>query len=85
MQENTVTGFEVLENQAVFSVIVNGRLTAIETNVSDIPAGTPLSQTEEFTVDGDIITVAGVTLNTSEVEIITPQERIEEFQRRIQR
>lgn len=75
MQENQVTGFEVLEDHLVFSVIVNNTAYALEIDTSSVASGTQLTRTGNFSVDGDILTVAGVTLNLAEVEIITPEER----------
>lgn len=80
MQENTVIGFEVIENEIAFSVILeSGARQALDIDTSSVPNGMQLTAVEDFTVDGDVITVAGITLNTNEVEITTPEERLEQF------
>jgi hypothetical protein len=85
MQENTVTGFEVIENQIVLSVILEGGARqALDVDTSSIQSGTQLSAVEEFSVNGDIITVAGIILNTEEVEITTPEERLEQLTQQTQ-
>lgn len=75
MQENKVTEFEVLENSLVFSAIVNSTAYSLETDTSRVASGIKLTRTSDFSIDGDILTVAGITLNLAEVEIITPKER----------
>lgn len=77
MQENTVTGFEVIENQVAFSVITNGVYTALDTDTSNIPNGTKLSVVEDFTVDNDIVSVAGINIDSNEVEVRVPEDRNE--------
>jgi hypothetical protein len=80
MQENTVKGFEVIENQIAISVILeSGARHALDVDTSSIPNGTRLTVVENFSVDDGIITVAGITLNTEEVEITTPEERLEQL------
>jgi Tfp pilus assembly protein PilN len=80
MQENAVTGFEVVENEIAFSVILeSGARQALKVDTSSVPNGTQLTAVEDFTVDGDTLTVAGITLNTDEVEITTPEERLEQL------
>jgi hypothetical protein len=80
MQENTVVGFEVLENQVAFSVILEGGVRqALDVDTANIANGTPLTAVEDFTVSGDIITVAGITINTEQVEITTAEERLEQL------
>jgi len=80
MQENTVIGFEVIENEIAFSAILeSGSRQALDVDTSSIPNGTQLTAVEDFTVDGDVITVAGITLNTEEVEITTPEERLDQL------
>jgi hypothetical protein len=85
MQENTITGFEVIENQIALSVILEGGVRqALDVDTSSIQSGTQLYAVEEFSVNGDIITVAGIILNTEEVEITTPEERLEQLTQQTQ-
>ena len=72
MQENTVTGFEVIENEIVFSVILeNGVRQALEVDTSNVPSGTQLATVTDFVIDGDVVTVAGINLNTDEVAVFS--------------
>ena len=79
MQENAVTAFEVLENELVFSAIVGGSAQALSVDTSSVPNGTPLEIVEDFEVDGDTLTVAGITLNLNDVEILTFEEQLEQM------
>jgi hypothetical protein len=75
MQENTVTGFEVIENEIAFSVILeSGARQSLNVDTSDVPNGTQLSTVTDFTINGDVITVAGITINTEEVEVFSNQD-----------
>ena len=79
MQENIVTAFEVIENQIALSAVVADKYQALNVDTSNIVAGMQLTLTENFIVNGDIITVAGITINTNEVEITTAEERLEKL------
>lgn len=75
LQENTVTGFEVIPNQIALSVITDSTRQALAVDTSNIPSGTQLTVAEDFEVDGDTVRVAGITLDASEVEILETEDR----------
>lgn len=70
MQENTVTAFEVVSDVLILNAEVNGAEYGLDVDTSNIPFGTMLERVEEFTVDGDILTVAGLTLNTVTTNVL---------------
>jgi hypothetical protein len=73
MQENTVTGFEVIENNVAVSVILeSGARQALAVDTSSIPGGTQLTAITSFQINDDILTVAGITLDTNVVEVAMP-------------
>lgn len=78
MQENTVTAFEVVPEVLILNVEVGDTEYALDVDTSEIQFGTMLERVEDFTVDGDIITVSGLTLNTSTTYVLgiteTPSE-----------
>lgn len=70
MQENVVTAFEVVPEVLILNVEVDGTEYALDVDTSNIPFGTMLERVEDFTVDGDILTVAGLALNTSTTNVL---------------
>lgn len=78
MQENVVTAFEVVPEVLILNVEVDQTEYALDVDTSEIQFGTMLERVEYFTVDGDILTVAGLTLNTSTTYVLgipeTPSE-----------
>ena len=76
IEEKTITGFEVIENQIAISIFIDKVPYALNNDTSQIIAGTPLTTVENFQINGDIITVAGIQINTNEIEILTPEEAL---------
>ena len=78
MQENVVTAFEVVPEVLILNVEVDQTEYALDVDTSEIQFGTMLERVEDFTVDGDTLTVAGLTLNTSTTYVLgipeTPSE-----------
>jgi hypothetical protein len=78
MEENTVTAFDVVPEVLILNVEVDGTEYALDVDTSEIPFGTMLERVEDFTVDGDILTVAGLTLNTSTTNVLGLPETLSE-------
>lgn len=70
MQENQVTAFEVVPNVLILNVAVGQVEYGLDVDTSEIPFGTQLQTVEEFTVDGDILTVGNLTLNTEQTTLL---------------
>lgn len=70
MQQNPVSGFEVIENVLAINVISNGVCTELSVDTSNIEAGTKLKTVNEFVVDGDMVYVAGITIDASKVQVM---------------
>ena len=70
MQENPVSGFEVVENVLALSVVSGGVCTELDVDTSNIEAGTKLKTVNEFVVDGDMVYVAGITIDASKVQVM---------------
>lgn len=70
MQENQVTAFEVVPNVLILNVAVGQVEYGLDVDTSEIQFGTQLQTVEEFTVDGDILTVGNLTLNTEQTNLL---------------
>ena len=69
MQENTITGFDVVEGQLIISVNTDNSSTGLDVDTSAIVGGTPVKTVTDYSVDGDVLTVDGLTLNVAETNI----------------
>ena len=78
MQENVVTAFEVVPEVLILNVEVDQTEYALDVDTSEIQFGTMLERVEDFTVDGDTLTVAGLTLNTSTTYVLGIPENLPE-------
>ena len=70
MQENQVTAFEVVPNVLILNVAVGQIEYGLDVDTSEIQFGTQLQMVEEFTVEGDILTVGNLTLNTEQTNLL---------------
>lgn len=66
LQENTVTSFEVADGLAIMNVMVGPTPYGIDVGLSNVPGGTQLTNVDNWTLENDILTVAGLTLNTND-------------------
>ena len=68
IEEKNVTGFETVSN-LILNVVVGEERYQLDADTSQLQAGTQLSLVETFTIDGDLLTVDGITVNTTEVNV----------------
>ena len=68
IQQKNVTGFETVSN-LILNVVVDEERYQLDTDTSQLQAGTQLSLVETFTIDGDLLTVDSITVNTTEVNV----------------
>jgi hypothetical protein len=72
LQDKTLTAVELIDydyNQ-VINVYVDGAGYGLAIDTSNIPAGTPLTYTTEFTLEGDILSVSDFSINTNDVNML---------------
>jgi hypothetical protein len=72
LKDKTLTAVELIDfdfNQ-IINVYVDGAGYGLNIDTSNIPAGTPLTYTTEFTLDGDILSVSDFSINTNDVEML---------------
>ena len=74
LQENNVTGFETISGVIVMNVLVGDTSYAIDVDTSNILGGTSLTRTEQWTIENDILTVDGISLNINETNMISPMD-----------
>ena len=72
LQDKTLTAVELIDfdyNQ-VINVYVDGAGYGLDIDTSNISAGTPLTYTTDFTLDGDILSVSDFSINTNDVNML---------------
>jgi hypothetical protein len=70
MQENSVTAFEVVKDTIVVNVMVGETPYGLRVDMSNIPFGTKLVRIENFTTNGDILTIDGLEINAEQTDIL---------------
>ena len=66
LEENNVTSFEVADSNAIVNAMVGSIAHGIDADLSNVPLGTRLTNVDSWTLENDILTVAGLTLNTND-------------------
>jgi hypothetical protein len=69
-QENNVTAYEVVSDNLIMNVVVDQTTYGLDVDTSNIIGGTPLIKFEDFTINGDFLTVNGITININEVNML---------------
>lgn len=78
LEENEVTGFEIIQNQLIINAITEGGATyGLNVDTSNITNGTPLTTETEFTIEDGILTVGGIVVNTEEVDMLLSDEEVD--------
>jgi hypothetical protein len=70
MEENEVAAFEAVPDVLILNVEVGETEYGLDVDTSEIPFGTILQRIDIFSVDGDILTVGGLTLNTAQTNML---------------
>jgi hypothetical protein len=72
LQDKTLSAVELIDfdyNQ-VINVYVDGAGYGLAIDTSNIPAGTPLIYTTDFTLEGDILSVSDFSINTNDIDML---------------
>jgi len=72
LQDKTLTAVELIDfdyNQ-IINVYVERACYGLAIDTSNIPAGTPLTYTTDFTLEGDILSANGFSINTNDIEML---------------
>jgi hypothetical protein len=71
LQDKTLTSLEITEEyNLIFNVYVEGACYGLDIDNSNVPDGTPLYMREDFTLENDILSVAGISINTTITEML---------------
>jgi hypothetical protein len=68
IEQKNVTGFEMASN-LILNVICTTELYQLDTDTSQLEGGSKLYLVEDYTIDGDILTVNGISVNMNEVNV----------------
>ena len=71
LQDKTLTAVEITEEyNLIFNVYVEGAGYGLDIDNSNIPNGTRLSMREDFTLENDILSVAGISIDTTQTNML---------------
>ena len=62
---DTVDGFDLIIN-----VYVDDACYGLNVDLSNVPGGTPITTREDFTIEGDILSIDDITLDMSKIEML---------------
>lgn len=69
-QQNNVTAYETVGDTLIINAIVENTSYGLDVDTSNIPAGTVLERYEDFILNGDLLTVNNITIDTNEVNML---------------
>jgi hypothetical protein len=71
LQDKTLTAVEITEEyNLIFNVYIEGVCYGLDIDNSNVPDGTPLSMREDFTLENDILSVAGISIDTTQTNML---------------
>lgn len=71
LETNTITAVDTVDGfNLIINVYVKEVIYGLKVDTSNIPAGTPLTKREDFTLNGDILLVDNISIDISKTEIL---------------
>lgn len=71
LQDKTLTSVEITEEyNLIYNIYVEGVGYGLAINTSNVPHGTQLSMRDDFTLENDILSVAGLSISTTETNML---------------
>ena len=71
LTDKTITAVEITEQyNLIFNVYVEGAGYGLAIDNSNVPNGTQLYMREDFTLENDILSVAGISLDTTQTNML---------------
>lgn len=71
LQDKTLTAVEITEEYSlIFNVYVEGTCYGLDIDNSNVPDGTKLYMREDFTLQNDILSVAGISIDTTQTNML---------------
>ena len=71
LTDKTLTSVEITEQyNLIFNVYVDQAGYGLDIDTSEVVSGTPLEMRQDFTLENDILSVAGISINTEETNML---------------
>lgn len=71
LTDKTISAVEILEEyNLIFNVYIEGVGYGLDINNSNVPNGLRLSMREDFTLQNDILSVAGISIDTTQTSML---------------
>ncbi len=71
LETNTISAVDVVDGfDLIINVYVEETIYGLKADTSNIPAGTPLTKREDFTLNEDILSVDNISIDTSKTEML---------------
>jgi hypothetical protein len=71
LTNKTLTSVEITEQyNLIFNVYVDQAGYGLDIDTSNVEAGTPLEMRQDFTLENDILSVAGISISTTETNML---------------
>ena len=71
LQDKTLTAVEITQEYSlIFNVYAEGAGYGLDIDNSNIPDGTQLSMRDDFTLENDILSVAGISIDTAQTNML---------------
>jgi len=71
LTDKTITSVEITEQyNLIYNVYTGHTGYGLDIDTSEVVAGTPLTMREDFTLENDILSVAGISINTAETNML---------------
>jgi hypothetical protein len=71
LTDKTLTSVEITEQyNLIYNVYVDQAGYGLDIDTSNVEAGTQLTMRQDFTLENDILSVAGISINTEETNML---------------
>ena len=71
LETNTITAVDTVDGfNLIINIYVEEAIYGLKIDTSNIPAGTLLTKREDFTLNGDILSVDDISIDTSKTEML---------------
>ena len=71
LTDKTLTSVEITEQyNLIYNVYVDQAGYGLDIDTSEVVSGTPLTMRQDFTLENDILSVAGISINTAETNML---------------
>jgi hypothetical protein len=71
LTDKTLTSVEITEDyNLIYNVYVDQTGYGLDIDTSNVEAGTPLQMRQDFTLENDILSVAGISIDTTQISML---------------